>query len=100
MNLIEKAECDRCGIKARILADGAYAKHGYTQYGVRTECEYSGKKYARHTGSFRVTERDSNNIATEWVCNCRCGKVWLGPDHESVEQPWVAHVEAVKAVAA
>lgn len=97
--MIEKVECDQCGLKVKLLADDVIADHGWTRYGERTECSYSGRKYSRHGGSFRVTQRGPDDKATEWVCNCRCGRVWVGPDHKSVEKPWSEHVESVEAAA-
>jgi hypothetical protein len=90
----ETVECDRCGKKVRLRADDTYAAHTYGR--AKTPCEYSRTKYARHMGTFRVTQRDWDGIATEWMAACRCGLVWLGPTHAAVETPWRRHCAEIK----
>lgn len=90
----EIVECDRCGKRTRLRADDTYTPHVYGR--AKTPCEYSGAKYARHMGSFRVTQRDLNGHATEWMAACRCGRVWLAPIHIAVETPWRRHCAEIK----
>jgi hypothetical protein len=85
----ETVECDRCGKRVRLHADDTYAPHVYGR--AKTPCEYSGQAYARHMGSFRVTQRRPDGTATEWMASCRCGRLWLGPIHAAVETQWRRH---------
>lgn len=93
MSAAEVVNCDRCDYRVRLRRDGTYASH--TLGSLTTAlCEYSGKPYARHMGSFRVTQRGPDNVATEWIAECRCGRVWLGPEYDAVEQLWRDHTRS------
>lgn len=100
----DRVECDHCGLKVRLLADGTYPDHDHTTYrlgprggvdrrsGVRQQCERSGTRYAFHRGTFYATKRDSNGIATEWGAFCRCGRSWTGPTYDAAALPWEEHL--------
>jgi DNA-directed RNA polymerase subunit M/transcription elongation factor TFIIS len=103
----KRVECDRCGKKVRLHNDGTLPKHEYTSFqydsrhriaaGSRTrrECEHSGKRYAFHLGTFFVSARSADGMATTWTAHCRCGESWTGATHDEVEALWGNHCRAV-----
>lgn len=88
----EKVECDHCGLKAPVLADGTYGMHRYTQYGRKVECQNVGQPRATHYGTFTVSQRDENGRSTQWVCNCRCARAWIGATYDDVDQAYTDHL--------
>lgn len=83
----ERVICDGCGCKASLRVDGTYGQHGFTQYGQKVACDRVGTPHARHAGDFHIVKRDPN----VWMCQCRCGDVFLGPEYSDVESQWVDH---------
>ena len=87
-----KAECDHCGHKVRILADGTIGQHQYRRHGQKIRCDHSGRRYAFHMGTFRVVSRAPGGKATLWLVECRCGEAKTGPTHDDVETWHAGHV--------
>jgi hypothetical protein len=90
MTAAERVECDGCGKKVRLHADGTVADHSWRYHSVEHHCDRSGTAYtrhARHMGTFRIVTRDP----IVWLCECRCGESFLGPEYEAVEGPWKQH---------
>lgn len=94
MTAAEKVECDDCGLRVALRRDDTYRKHGYMSHGSKVTCKLSGQPYARHTGSFRIIDRNPN----VWLCECRCGRNFLGAEYADVEKSWLAHTAGDSAV--
>lgn len=109
MTTSRRVECDHCGLKVRLRADGTIAPHDHTSYRVlpqggvvpgsrtRGQCVKSGKPYDFHRGTFYATKRGLDGKATEWGAFCRCGEKWYGPTYDSAEGQWVEHTRRERA---
>lgn len=91
----EKVRCFHCEKAVALRADGTYAKHGWTTYGVRKDCERSGQPHNRHSASFRVVTREP----VRWLSECLCGESFIADTYKEVDTMWLAHVEIAKAKA-
>jgi len=89
MTTIETVTCFYCEKQVQLCKDGTYRKHTYGSRG--PVCKKSGQPHNRHSGEFKVTQRDENGKAVEWVANCLCGRVFLGATYDAVDASWSEH---------
>jgi hypothetical protein len=102
---MERVECWTCGLHPYIR-EGRIEEHSYTRIAyagrriaskTRVVCKDSGRSWPTHGGSFVVTKRGPDAVATEWAATCDCGETWLGPEYADVELEWSAHCKQAAA---
>ena len=88
MTTIETVTCFYCEKRVQLCKDGTYRKHTCW---LHTVCKRSGTPHNRHSVEFKVTQRDENGKAVEWVAHCLCGRVFLGATYDAVDASWSEH---------